>query len=526
MFKKQAFVVNKPVFYVSFALVLASLVLCLVFRESAAEWFAGVQHDITENLGWFFILTVNFVLIFCLCIAFNRFGHIRIGGEHAEPEFSTVSWFAMLFSAGMGIGIMFFSVAEPVSHFTQPPRPVDNPIAAARQAMDFTFLHWGLHAWGIYALVGLALAFFAYNKKLPLTFRSLFYPFLGERIHGWWGHCIDIFSVLATLFGLSTSLGLGVQQINAGTNFLFGWPESAGLQSIMILAITAVATLSVISGLDKGVKLLSNVNMLLALALMLLVFLAGPTIYLLKSLIQNTGSYISHFVDISTWNDSYRQTGWQNSWTVFYWAWWIAWSPFVGSFIARISRGRTVREFVLGVLIVPAMLTLLWMTVFGNTAFSFILAGDDSIVRAVQSNISTALFEFLQMLPLTSVLSVLAVVLVAFFFITSSDSGSLVVDNITSGGSQRTPVLQRIFWSFMQGFIAIVLLWSGGLGALQAAVIIAGLPFAAIILLMCYSLWKGLQEEYAGIQKKQRQKQEKSYRNIISDLINEQDKND
>lgn len=354
MQKKNAFVINKPVFYVSFLLVVTSLLLCLVFRESADEWFARTQHYITENLGWFLILTVNFVLVFCLVLAFNRFGNIRIGGEHAEPEFSTTSWFAMLFSAGMGIGIMFFSVAEPISHFSKPPRPVASQVDAARQAMDFTFLHWGLHAWGIYALVGLSLAFFAYNKKLPLTFRSLFYPFLGERIHGWWGHSIDIFSVMATLFGLSTSLGLGVQQINAGTHFLFGWPESATLQSIMILVITAIATVSVVSGLDKGVKILSNVNMILAFSLMLMVFFVGPTIYLLKSLIQNTGSYLSNFVQISTWNDSYRQTGWQNSWTVFYWAWWIAWSPFVGSFIARISRGRTVKQFILGVLIVPA----------------------------------------------------------------------------------------------------------------------------------------------------------------------------
>lgn len=507
-------------------MVFVSLALCLLFRKSVDEWFARAQYFVTENLGWFFILTVNSVLIFCLILAFSRFGNIRIGGENAEPEFSTTSWFAMLFSAGMGIGIMYFSVAEPVSHFTQPPRPAATPVDAARQAMDFTFLHWGLHAWGIYALVGLALAFFAYNKKLPLTFRSLFYPFLGERIHGWWGHVIDILSVLATLFGLSTSLGLGVQQINAGTNFVFGWPISAGLQSLLILVVTSIATLSVVSGLDKGVKILSNLNMLLALALMLLVFIAGPTVYLLKSFIQNTGSYISNFVQISTWNDSYRQTGWQNHWTVFYWAWWIAWSPFVGSFIARISKGRTVKQFVLGVLIVPALLTLLWMTIFGSTAVSFILQGDNSLVTAVEDNLSTALFVFLQKIPLTAILSVLAVILVTFFFITSSDSGSLVIDNITSGGMHKTPVVQRIFWAFLQGGIAVVLLWGGGLQALQTAVIIAGLPFALILLLMCYSLWKGLQEELSALQKKHRQKQQKSYRNIIAELVEEQHKND
>lgn len=522
MLKRQRFIINKPVFYTSGLLVLLCVLLCLVFRESANAWFTRTQYLVTENLGWFLILTVNVVLIFCLYLAFSPFGRIRLGGEQATPEFSNTSWFAMLFSAGMGIGIMFFSIAEPVSHFAKPPRPVGTPIEAARQAMDFTFLHWGLHAWGVYALVGLALAFFSFNKKLPLTFRSLFYPFLGERIHGWWGHSIDILSVMATLFGLSTSLGLGVQQMNAGMNFLFGWPVSAGLQSILIIVVTGIATISVVSGLDKGVKILSNANMIMAFTLMLLIFFLGPAIYLLKSFIQNTGSYLANFIQISTWNDSYRQSGWQNSWTVFYWAWWIAWSPFVGSFIARISRGRTIREFVLGVLVVPALLTFLWMTIYGSTALSFILHGDNSMITAVQENISTALFVFLQKFPFTFVLSLLAVLLVSFFFITSSDSGSLVIDNITSGGSHKTPALQRICWAFLQGIIAIVLLLGGGLQALQTAVIIAGLPFAIIILLMCYSLRKGLQEEQAALQKKHRQKQEKSYRNIISDLIDEQ----
>ncbi len=522
MLKGTKFITNKPVFYSSVLLTFSGLLLCILFQESALEWFSKTQYLITENLGWFLILTVNFVLIFCLSLAFGKFGHIRLGGENAEPEFSTISWFAMLFSAGMGIGIMFFSIAEPVSHFTKPPRPVSSSIDTARQAMDFTFLHWGLHAWGIYAMVGLALAFFSFNKKLPLTFRSLFYPFLGERIHGWWGHSIDILSVMATLFGLSTSLGFGVQQINAGMNFLFGWPVSAGVQSVLILVITAVATISVVSGLDKGVKILSNANMYMALSLMLMVFLFGPSIYLLKSFIQNTGSYLANFIQISTWNDAYRQSGWQNSWTVFYWAWWIAWSPFVGSFIARISRGRTIKEFVLGVLIVPALLTLLWMTVFGSTALSFVLQGDTTLITAVQTDISTALFVFLQKIPLTPVLSLLAVLLVSFFFITSSDSGSLVVDNITSGGSLKTPALQRVFWAFLQGSIAIVLLLGGGLQALQTAVIIAGLPFAILLVMMCFSLQLGLTEELQGLRKKRRQKQEKSYRDIISELVDEQ----
>ncbi|GAA0545897.1 BCCT family transporter [Chitinophaga japonensis] len=524
MFGNKRFIINRPVFFTAVLLIFTSMLLCLLYRQSVDEWFSRTRYFITEHLGWFLILTVNFVLIFCLSLAFGRFGHIRLGGEQAEPEFSTVSWFAMLFSAGMGIGLMFFGVAEPVSHFSMPPRPVGSDVAAVRQAMDFTFLHWGLHAWAIYALVGLALAFFSFNKKLPLTFRSLFYPFLGERIHGWWGHSIDILSVLATLFGLSTSLGVGVQQMNAGMSFLFGWPLSTSVQSILILVVTSIATISVVSGLDKGVKILSNANMIMAFTLMLFVFICGPSTYLLKSFIQNTGSYLADFIQISTWNDAFRQTGWQNTWTVFYWAWWIAWSPFVGSFIARISMGRTIREFILGVLIVPALLTFLWMTIYGSTALSFILKGDNTLVTAVNDNISTALFVFLQQLPLTALLSMLAIILVSFFFITSSDSGSLVIDNITSGSAPRTPAIQRVFWAFLQGAVAIILLLGGGLQALQTAVIITGLPFAAIILLMCYSLWQGLKEELAAMHKKQRQKQQKNYRDTIVDLIDEQKK--
>jgi len=513
---------NKPVFYTSIILVVCSLALCLFFQESIDEWFDKTKFLITANLGWFLILTVNFILFFCLYLAFGKFGKIRLGGDDAEPEFSNVSWFAMLFSAGMGIGIMFFSIAEPVSHFSQPPRPAASKPEMAIQAMNFTALHWGLHAWAIYAVVGLALAFFSFNKKLPLTFRSLFYPFLGERIHGWWGHSIDILSVIATLFGLSTSLGLGVQQMNAGLSFLFEWENSTYLQTVIILVVTSIATISVVSGLDKGVKLLSQGNMIMAFLLMILIFVFGPSIFLLKSFIQNTGSYIADFIEISTWNDSYQESGWQNSWTVFYWAWWIAWSPFVGSFIARISKGRTIKEFILGVLIVPAIITLLWMTIFGGTALHFILEGDNSLVNAVNADLSTALFVFLQKIPFTPILSFIAIVLVAFFFITSSDSGSLVIDNITSGNAAFTPPLQRVFWAFLQAIVAIVLLWGGGLDALQTAVIIAGLPFAVIILLMCYSLNKGLQEELSKNKKKLRSKQEKSYRDTIADLMADQ----
>lgn len=529
MFKKlitnKQLVINPPVFIITIIMIVALLAVCLIFPNNIGDWLGTAQTAVTSNFGWFFILTVNIILIFAIYLAFSKYGKIRLGGEDAEPEFSKPSWFAMLFSTGMGIGIMFFSIAEPVSHFYNPPRSVDGAIEAATQAMDFTSLHWGFHAWAIYAMVGLALAFFGFNRKLPLTFRSLFYPFWGEKIHGWWGHSIDILSALATVFGLSTSLGLGVTQITAGLQYLYGWEISPLMQAAIIIGVIGVATISVFSGLDKGVKLLSNANLYIASGFMLLILILGPTLFIFKGYVQNTGSYISHFVDISTWNDAYQGSGWQNKWTIFYWAWWIAWSPFVGSFIARISKGRTIKEFILGVLIAPSLITLLWMNVFGGSALDTILSGDLTMVTAVKEDISTALFVFLEDFPLTKFLSIVAIILIFSFFITSSDSGSLVVDNITSGSNGDSPVWQRVFWSFAQGFIAIILLWGGGLDALQTAVIITGLPFAVILVIMCYSLQRGLQEELNKHDKKLKSKQEKSYKDIITELLDEQQNN-
>ena len=515
-------VINPPVFITTLIFIVLSLLYCLIYINEIDDWFANLQLQVTSNLGWFLICTVNIILFFCLYLAFSKFGQIKLGGEHAEPEFSNLSWFAMLFSAGMGIGIMFYSVAEPVSHFTHPPRETSTTFQQAAQAMNFTSLHWGLHAWSIYAIVGLALAFFAYNRNLPMTFRSLFYPFFGEKIHGWLGHSIDILSALATIFGLATSLGLGVTQISSGFNFLLGWEITPIYQSLIILIIISIATISVFSGLDKGVKILSSANMFIALGLMLLVMILGPTLFIFKSFVQNTGSYLASFIEISTWNDAFQDEGWQNTWTIFYWAWWIAWSPFVGSFIARISKGRTIKEFILGVLIIPSLITLLWMNVFGGTAIHEILNGNTKIITAVNNDISTALFAFFQDFPFTNFISALAVLLVFSFFITSSDSGSLVIDNITSGSAENSPVWQRIFWSYAQGIIAVILLWGGGLSALQTAVIITGIPFAVIILIMCQSLLQGLNEELKRLGKRKKLKQEKSYKDIISELIDEQ----
>lgn len=522
--KSSKFTIHKPVYYPSLILIVIAVVLALVYKERAADLLNNVQLSITTNFGWFFIAAVNIIVVFCVYLAVSKFGNIRLGGDDARPEFNTTAWLAMLFSAGMGIGLMFFGVAEPVTHYANPPQETLNNYERAVQAIKFTNLHYGFHPWAIYSIVGLALAFFSYNKKLPLTFRSLFYPFLGEKIHGVAGHVIDILSVLATIFGLATSLGFGVKQINAGLNFLFGWPISAVFQSWMIIIVTCIATISVVSGIDKGVKLLSQGNMILAFTLMIFVFVLGPSVFLMKSYIQNLGAYIGDFIPLSTWNDSYQNSGFQNNWTVFYWAWWIAWSPFVGSFIAKISKGRTVREFLLGVLLVPALVTTIWMNVFGGTALHEILSGDLSIVDAVQADISTALFIFFQKFPLTNVISIIGVALVAFFFITSSDSGSLVIDNITSGSAAYTPPAQRVIWAFLQGSIAIVLLLGGGLTSLQAGVIITGLPFTLILCLMCYSLHKGLTEEYLKNQRKTKKVQERNYADIITGLLNKEKK--
>ncbi|MEO1070511.1 MAG: BCCT family transporter, partial [Cyanobacteria bacterium J06638_6] len=425
------------------------------------------------------------------------------------PEFPTFAWVAMLISAGMGIGLMFWSVAEPIYHFQDPPAMLGtiepNTAAAAQQAMAITFFHWGLHAWGIYALVGLSLAFFAFNWGLPLTIRSVFYPLLGERIYGWPGNVIDILAVASTLFGLATSLGLGVQQVNAGLNFLFGLTVSTPVQVGLIAIITGFATASVVSGLGNGVRRLSELNMILAGALMVFVLLVGPTLFIMGSFVQNVGYYLGSLPIMSFWTESFSGTGWQSSWTVFYWGWWVSWSPFVGIFIARISRGRTVRQFILGVLVLPSMLTFLWMSVFGGTALSMELGGLNGVISgAVSEDVATALFVMLQQLPLTSITSFLGIVLVVVFFVTSSDSGSLVVDSLTSGGKLESPVPQRVFWAVTEGVVAAALLLGGGLSALQTASITTGLPFTVVLLIMCYSIYKGLSYEHNVVNEKRK----------------------
>ncbi|MFA8435045.1 MAG: BCCT family transporter [Marinifilaceae bacterium] len=491
---------NGPVFLCSFLIIFALVTTTLVVGKPMELWFANAQTYIANNVGWFFILCMNLFLGFALFLGFGKFGRIRLGGEEAKPEFSMKAWFAMLFSAGMGIGLLFWGVAEPIFHFGKNPFFAGGSNAeAAKSAMGVTFLHWGVHAWAVYAIVGLALAYFTFNKKLPLTIRSIFYPIFGEKIYGWRGDLIDIISVIATLFGLATSLGFGVQQVNAGLSHLFGIEYGSTWQIGLIILITLFATLSLVLGLDKGIRRLSEWNMRLAITLLLFVLIIGPTVFILKSFVQNLGYYLNHFFDLSFWTESFsgvkESKHWQNSWTIFYWAWWIAWSPFVGIFIARISKGRTIREFVLGVLLVPTLLTFLWISVFGGSAIYQELLGNTQISEAVNANIATAIYHLLEQYPMPFLSSILTVLLVASFFVTSSDSGSMVVDTLTSGGKLDAPAGQKIFWASMEGLIAIVLLIGGGLAALQTATIITGLPFAIILLIMCYSLYKTLKAD-------------------------------
>jgi len=493
------FDIHPQVTFASSAFLLLFILLTIMFRDQANEFFSSAMSFITGNFGWFLILAANAFILASIFFAFSRFGNIRIGGNDAKPEFSTASWFAMLLSAGMGIGLMFWSVGEPMFHYSSP-SPMFAGVEgytpeAAQAAMGITYFHWGIHPWGIYAIVGLGLAFFAYNRGLPLTVRSIFYPILGNRIYGFWGNLIDVLSVLATLMGLATSLGLGVKQVNAGLNFLFGFQVSTTSQVILIAVITAFATLSVMSGLDGGVKRLSQWNMGLAAALMVFLLIAGPTVYILRGFTQNFGYYLTKLPEISLWTETFRETNWQGSWTVFYWAWWISWSPFVGMFIARISKGRTVREFILGVMVIPTMLSFVWMSVFGGSAIYLQSSGLANIVEAVNANVATALFVMFKYFPFTQILSLVGIVLVTVFFVTSSDSGSLVVDHLTSGGKLDSPVPQRVFWAVMEGVVASVLLIGGGLTTLQTAAVSTGLPFAVILLLIIYALYIGFSQE-------------------------------
>ncbi len=493
--KKLNLDVNPYIFFISIGVILLFLFFGVTFPARAEVIFGMVQDYIATQFGWLYILSMSMFVIFVVYLFFSRFGKIKLGPDDSEPDYSYMSWFTMLFSAGMGIGLVFFSVAEPVFHYLAPPTMDGESLEAAKEAMKLTFFHWGFHPWAMYIIVGMSLAYFSFRKGLPLSIRSAFYPLLGERIYGWMGNTIDILAIFGTMFGVATSLGLGVMQVNAGLAYLFGIAVSTNIQILLIAGITAVATISVVLGLDKGIRVLSNFNMTVAIGLVIFVFIFGPTIYLLNATVENTGNYLQNLIQSSFWTatfDGEEVEGWLGGWTLFYWGWWISWSPFVGMFIARISRGRTIQEFIAGVLLVPTAFTFIWLTVFGNTALSMELYGEGGIAGLATEQM---LFAMLDGLPIATISSVAATLVIITFFVTSSDSGSLVIDMLASGGNPNPPVGQRVFWALSEGAVAAVLLLAGGLGALQAAAISTGLPFTVILILMCYSLYKGLSQE-------------------------------
>ncbi len=525
--------IHNPVFVISGLSVVAFVFYTLALPDQAASVFNWLFSAVTKGFDWFFLGAANIFVIFCLVLIVSPFGKIRLGGSEATPDYSYIGWFAMLFAAGMGIGLLFFGVSEPMSHFSSslggttvgedgirtdwaPAGAAGGDEAAAqRLGMAATIFHWGLHPWAIYAVVALALALFSYNKGLPLTLRSAFYPLFGDRVWGWTGHIIDTLAVFATLFGLATSLGFGAEQTASGLTFLFGSGDAAegtrafmgitygnsgesGVENnplllvILISAITAVALVSVIRGLDGGVKVLSEINMGLAALLLVFVFLVGGPIFLITLFFDSILAYLQNIFALS--NPFGREdVNFSQGWTSFYWAWWISWSPFVGMFIARVSRGRTVREFLICVLLIPTVVCILWMTVFGGTALNQVV--NDGYTAAKDAALELKLFYMLDQLPLAMITSVIGIVLVIVFFVTSSDSGSLVIDTITAGGKVDAPVSQRVFWCIFEGAVAIVLLIGGGLSALQSAVISTGLPFTLVLLVMCYAIWRGLASE-------------------------------
>ena len=506
--QRFGFDIHPIVFPVALLLIAVFIAVTVLLGDQAAQAYSAVRSFFEGNFGWFYLLAVNIFIITILYFALGKFGTIRIGGVEAEKEFSDFAWMAMLFSAGMGIGLMFFSVSEPLYYVSNVPGFYNAEAgtgAAGVAAMTQTFFHWGFHPWAIYGLVGLGLAFFSFNRGLPLTFRSIFWPLLGERIYGWPGHVIDLVTVFATLFGLATSLGLGVAQVNTGLSYVLG--DMLGLVSIptgtipqvlLIAGITAIATMSVAAGLEGGVKRLSTINLYLMLTLLGFLLIVGPTLYIFGAWVEGLGAYFGSLLSLSFFTGTMGEGGGTvGAWTVFYWAWWIAWSPFVGMFIARISKGRTVREFVMGVLFLPSLFSTLWLAAFGGSALQNTIVGNGQVLATYNEFGQTvAMFAMLEQFPLGAISGLLATLLVITFFVTSSDSGSLVIDHLTSGGKHDVPKVQRIFWAVTEGAVAAVLLIGGGLNALQTAAIATGFPFAVILVLMCYTVYQGLSNEH------------------------------
>ncbi len=498
-FTKFGLDLNPTVSLTSALILLAFSIYAFMDLERASKTMNAFKNIIIDKFDIVFIIAANIFIVALIILAISKAGKIRIGGEDAKPEFGRFSWYSMLISAGMGIGLMFWSVGEPIKHFGS--SPIFKSSNPAHTALATTFFHWGVHPWAIYAIISLALAYFTFNKKLPLSPRSFFYPIFKDKIFGVLGDIIDTLAVLAALAGLSASLGLGVKQINSGLNHLFGITYSTTIQVILITVITLIATASVVSGIDKGVKFLSELNIKAAFVLMIIILIAGPTFNILKDIVMSSGVYVTGLVNASV-NVNNIDANWSHGWTIFYWAWWISWSPFVGMFIAKISKGRTIREFIIAVMVIPTILSILWLGTFGSTALAVDASTSGALKEVVDSNLSLALFKMVQMIKapffssiIKTGVNIFAVLLVITFFVTSSDSGSLVVDSLASGGKLHSPVRQRVFWALMEGFIAALLLLIGGsqaLNILQTAVVTTGLPFAIIITIVTFLLIKEL----------------------------------
>lgn len=487
---------NKGVFLSASAVIFALVAITVMFPADMEALFNDLQKTLIDTAGWFYVLSVAGILVAVVYLCVSRHGHIKLGPDHAQADYSQLTWLAMLFSAGMGIGLMFFGVAEPVMHYVAPPTADPYSVEATREALKMTFFHWGLHGWAIYAVVALILAYFSFRHNLPLTLRSALHPLIGDKIYTWRGDIIDSFAVISTIFGVTTSLGFGVMQINSGLNYLFGIEVNQTVQILIVVFIIGLALISVCSGLDKGIKRLSQLNMIMAVALLLFVLVAGPSLFLLQALVQNTGAYLSDIVH-NTFNlFAYQKTDWLGGWTIFYWAWWLSWSPFVGMFIARISRGRTIREFLIGVLLIPSGFTFAWMTIFGNSAIDLIhVQGVTDLADAVAADSSIALFAFLEHLPFSQVISFIGLVMVIIFFVTSCDSGAMVVDMLASHGENNTPLWQRFYWTVGIGVVSIILLLNGGLAALQTMSIVSALPFTMVLIIAIYGMFTALNIE-------------------------------